>query len=1107
MVSRSARILIEVVIGLLAAASLLAGVAVWRLSAGPISVDFLTPYLEGAFAGGESGLKVEIGETIVTWEGWARTLDLRARRVIVRNPDGSAVAAVPEISVALSLRALMRGMVAPTEIEVIDARVTLAREADGHFELATQSTAAEVQVEGQEAEFSGVLPALVDIFLRQPDYSTAIGYLSAVRVVDGQFIVIDRRLRALWVAPKANMEMRRHKRGVAVFLGLEVAVGREMANANLAVLFDQPEQEITVAARLSDFHADAVAAVVPLPAALSGIHVPLEANVRATLTPSGHVTEASFDARGGAGEILAPPYLPEPRTVSGVRFRGTFDGAAHRVEVTAAELRFGSADAPGPALSMTSVVEGLGGDLEITAAAELSAVPADDLGQYWPEILAPGGRAWTLENISGGVAENGRLSVTARVPDGDFEALELIAFEGGFDLKDMTVRYLDSMPAITEVSGRASFGPETLRFQLDQGREGDLRFQEVGIDLLDLSGDSRMELDGRIAGPLRAALEVLGPDRLDLLDRADFDPASARGDAEIRLAVDLPLEDDLAFEMVDIHADADIRGGAIEGFLLGRDASDMDLALTADNQGLSLKGPLALAGVPALIDWQEDFTGAAPTRTRLSLDFPNLDAAGQERLEVDLEPYLSGPVAASVLATVAQDGTGTLNLAVNLGDALLSLPFLHWRKPAAQAGTLRLSLAVKDEAIVGLHGFDLDAGTLRARGDGDLQDDSRDFRALRFEELIFRGTTLRNVRVAREGDGLVLDLGRGVLDAAAFLNERAEAREAELAPAAGGSTDGSTDGSADGGSDGGAGPREPETPLRITAARLDAVYFDEGRYLRDVNLDLERSAAGWERVVLHGVVPKALWMRRSDGSEVEGATEAVVSVKGFDMEFGPAEEGGYRLDVRMNDMGAALRALGIIDTIEGGDLELRATSPGPAPYHPLAGRVEAQDYVLRDAPVMAKLLSLASFTGISSVLSGGGLKFQRLVGEFTLDKGVVSTDLIRAYGNALGLTAQGRLDFVRDEIDMDGTVVPAYTVNRIIGEIPLLGRLLTGGEGEGLVAVVYGIKGKLSDPHVRVNPLSMLTPGFLRGLFGLSPRSGGEGEEDVPRVFPREIER
>ncbi|MDH3596031.1 MAG: hypothetical protein OEM93_14410, partial [Rhodospirillales bacterium] len=85
-------------------------------------------------------------------------------------------------------------------------------------------------------------------------------------------------------------------------------------------------------------------------------------------------------------------------------------------------------------------------------------------------------------------------------------------------------------------------------------------------------------------------------------------------------------------------------------------------------------------------------------------------------------------------------------------------------------------------------------------------------------------------------------------------------------------------------------------------------------------------------------------------------------------------------------------------------------------------------------------------------------------------------------------------------LDLEGTIVPAYTFNRILGAIPILGRILTGGEGEGLFAFTYEMKGALDDPEVSVNPLSALAPGFLRGLFG-----GIDGDEAT--VYPEGRER
>jgi uncharacterized protein YhdP len=1073
-IARSAKILTEVIIGVIALVALVAGLALWRLSTGPISVDFVTPYLEESFADNQRGLSLDVKETLLTWGGGARTLDLRARNAQILNADGSTLAALPEVAVSLSLSALLRGMFAATDVDVIDARITLVREADGRFSLATRSAAEAVPVEEAEPELSAVLPALIELFMEPRERRRALDYLDVVRVVDGQLIVIDRRLNTFWFAPEARMELRRHERGVAAVMGLDVAVGAETASADLAVLFDQAQQKITVAGQLADLNADALAAVAPLPEVLSGLHVPLAAHVQASLTLQGKLTSASFDVTGGAGEISAPPFLREPKAVAGLSLRGRFDGTTRRLTVSSAKLEFGAAERPGPSVSLSGTLLDRDGDLEIVADAQLSALPAEELADYWPPDVEVGAREWVTENITAGRVEDARFSLAAAMPGSEADAFELVSLAGQFELKDLTVHYLRPLPPITDVQGHASLDGPDLKFRVSEGREGALRIGETSVDILDMPGQSRIEIAGTVSGPVRAALEVLDHERLNLLERVDLDPASASGEVATELSVAIPLVGEITFERIAIGATADIRQGGVAKFLLDRDASDMNLALTVDTDSLTLAGPLRLAGVPAIMDWQEDFTGEAEVRTRLDLQLPEVDAAGRRALGLDLAPYVEGPLGVGAVATIAQDDNGTVAVSADLAEARLSLPFLRWEKPAGDDGALELSLAMRGEAVAAIEGFDLRAGTLAAEGRAELKDGGRDFQTLRFDELAIHGSTLRDVTVQRAGEGLAIDLGKGVLDAAAFLTDDEE-------PAAEEEAEKEEEAAED----------EEGMPLRITGAALDSIYFDEGRYLRRADLSLERSRTGWERVRLHGEVPEALWRVRQDGSLVSDGANGQ-QLKTFDLTFGPAGDGTYRLDARMNDMGAALRALGIIDTIEGGALEITGTSTGPAPYHPLDGRIEAKDYVLRQAPVMAKLLSLASFTGISDVLSGEGLSFKRLVGDFNLKDGVVSTDLLRAYGSALGLTAKGTLNFVEDAIDIEGTVVPAYTVNRILGEIPLLGWLLVGGEGEGFVAVVYGIDGELSDPQVSVNPLSVLTPGFLRGIFGLK---GGEGDE------------
>src|SRR5690606_34039123 len=83
------------------------------------------------------------------------------------------------------------------------------------------------------------------------------------------------------------------------------------------------------------------------------------------------------------------------------------------------------------------------------------------------------------------------------------------------------------------------------------------------------------------------------------------------------------------------------------------------------------------------------------------------------------------------------------------------------------------------------------------------------------------------------------------------------------------------------------------------------------------------------------------------------------------------------------------------------------------------------------------------------------------------------------------------IDFGRNAVDIEGTIAPAYVVNSILGNIPVIGDLLQGGKGEGIFAATYKARGSLDQPEITVNPLTALAPGFLRGLFDVFNNEGG----------------
>jgi hypothetical protein len=68
-------------------------------------------------------------------------------------------------------------------------------------------------------------------------------------------------------------------------------------------------------------------------------------------------------------------------------------------------------------------------------------------------------------------------------------------------------------------------------------------------------------------------------------------------------------------------------------------------------------------------------------------------------------------------------------------------------------------------------------------------------------------------------------------------------------------------------------------------------------------------------------------------------------------------------------------------------------------------------------------------------------------------------------------------------VRMSGTIIPAYGLNNIAGQIPFFGLFLGNGNKEGLIGVTYEVVGTPGKPVVRVNPISAMAPGVFRNIF------------------------
>ena len=164
-----------------------------------------------------------------------------------------------------------------------------------------------------------------------------------------------------------------------------------------------------------------------------------------------------------------------------------------------------------------------------------------------------------------------------------------------------------------------------------------------------------------------------------------------------------------------------------------------------------------------------------------------------------------------------------------------------------------------------------------------------------------------------------------------------------------------------------------------------------------------------------------------------------------------------------------------IKGFEGGVLDFSSVSKDKKTN----SNLKLYDFKLKEVPALTKLLTLASLQGIADLLTGEGIRFNEFEMKFNKDSGLMTIDEIYSIGPSISVLMDG---YVQKDglVSLRGTLVPATTINKVIGSIPLLGDILVGKKvGEGVFGVSFKIKGYPKDLKTSVNPIKTLTPRFI----------------------------
>jgi hypothetical protein len=729
----------------------------------------------------------------------------------------------------------------------------------------------------------------------------------------------------------------------------------------------------------------------------------------------------------------APAGSPEPAVEFSLMLAGTYDPGGGRLSLPNMDLRTSSGELQARAAIDFVAGKPPGIDLAVTVP-DLST---SHFKQLWPFTAAPSARNWAMNNLFGGRVSNTKVGF--RVPPGRLgNGVPLSADEvfGHVEISGARFDITGAIPPMRNAAGTVDFRGNDVDVTLASGAvylpDGQSVSAKNGIltvrDAYKLPVIGQLEID--VAGDASSVARLASYEPIDGLSRTGMAPDEFSGAISGHVSTQIPLSGDIDTRQLNWLVSLDFKDLALTKPIEDQLVSEANGNITLDPLKAVIKTKARLNGAPAEITMIEPLRPEGPKPSRdVSMV---LDDEAREEIAPGIGTLVQGPIKVSF---TSGEG-GSREVKADLTDARLDLPWVGWSKGPGIAADVEFSLLAKDGAAR-LEDFKLAGKSFAISGDITVVDGALSSAKLSSVQLN-RGDDAR-VSIERNRKGFDIKIVGDALDARSIIKMLKETKEG-------------------GGGFGGSRP----ISLQAKVARLSGFH---GETLSDVALSYSGT-----------------------GSTVSVASFSGTTSSGAAVSMQDQTKSGMRsLEMHSADAGAVLRFMDIYEHMVGGNIKFALSGPADGT---LTGQVDTSNFEVVDEP---KLRSL-----VSSAPAGDGRSLNEAVkreidtSRVTFERGFAtiakSDDAVQLQngvlrGPLIGSTFQGTLYDKAGNMDMTGTFMPAYGLNRIFGELPVVGMILGNGRDRGLIGVTFRLRGDADKPTLQINPLSVIAPGIFRSIF------------------------
>lgn len=748
-----------------------------------------------------------------------------------------------------------------------------------------------------------------------------------------------------------------------------------------------------------------------------------------------------IDAAAGKGfgiDLLVSGGTAAP-TASGEQPLAFDIQATGRYLVTDRELEFPNMRVSSPAGGLFGSLHVRLGDVspEISFAGQSQQLQTTAVKQLWPFWMASKGREWVQRNLFGGTVTDASISVF--IPFGRLDEavgkglkLDKNQIRIAFDIADTRMNVAGDIPPIRDMNAHFDLSGPRATISIKSGTAFFPSGRSVSVGegtfVLPSTYDKPLmaELNLPISGAADAVGELLTYKPIQVLQRAGFVPEDLKGKVSAKVQARIGLISSQSPPPAEWKAVLQLQDLDVAKPFSGRKITGLDGVLNADPKQVSLDGKGLIDGIPAgikLVEPTDKSSNVQPQQTITA----TLNNDQREKVLPGLNDIVDGSVDVE-LNRIDQDRQA---VTVDLGRARLSLPWIGWSKGGGIGATATFEASgpadnteLKNFVLKG-DGFGANGSLVIGKGNLVKAD---------FDSVKLSSLDDFSVSVKR---------GKGGFDVS-VSGESADARPiiARLKSSSGDDSD-----------------HSGSISVRAKLGRV--VGFNDEK-LRNAEMTYVSSGGRLQTLNFTGVTDSGeAFVAQTKGNGVINVTS------------GDAGSVSRFADLYQHMMGGLLNMqirLGAGDNWDG-SIDIRRFS--------LVNEQRLHSIV--STPVGEEQRSLNS--AVKRNIDTSAQRFQRGFARIVSQNGVVSIENGVVRGDQVGAVFQGTVRNQRGRMDMTGTFMPAYGLNRLFAELPLIGIILGNGTDRGLIGITFKLTGKLESPDLIVNPLSIIAPGVFRNIF------------------------